>query len=82
MFRLCSGESKKIYIYIPGEKIQPTEGSLVLLRVHSTLLIMWDCAAKECIQWQIWWLLAGEGYCASAVHFPLRCVVVLGFVLA
>lgn len=40
---------KKKNISIQGEKREPTEGSLVLLRVHSTSLIMWDCAAKECI---------------------------------
>lgn len=65
-----------------GEKREPTEGSLILLIVHSTSLIAWDCAAKERMQWQIQWLLAGEGCCARAVRFPLWCVVVLGFVLA
>lgn len=76
----AEGEEKKKKC--SGEKREPTEGSLILLIVHSTSLIAWDCAAKERMQWQIQWLLAGEGCCARAVRFPLWCVVVLGFVLA
>lgn len=51
----------------------------------------WSCWGS--IPPHLWWgtvqqksvcsgrFLAGEGYSASAVHFPLWCVVVLGFVL-
>lgn len=42
----AQGEEKKKK-NVSGEKREPTEGSLILLIVHSTSLITWDCAAKR-----------------------------------